>query len=169
MQKAFPKEFKYYRVLYVVFAFISLVAIVFYQAKMKTVVVFSFNSYLFYTGFAFATAGGVLMGICIKKYFVNLSGLGSLFKKDKAQQLIISGVHHYVRHPLYLGTFAAIWGVFFMVPLASLAIANTIITVYTIYAIDLEEEKLIAEFGNDYKLYQAQVPKLFPRWKLSNQ
>ncbi|MES2881731.1 MAG: isoprenylcysteine carboxylmethyltransferase family protein [Bacteroidota bacterium] len=167
MEKWFPKKFQYYRLGYVVFALVGLVAIVFYQLKMDTVPVFSNSGFLFYIGLVIAIGGALLMAVCIKKYFVGLSGLRSVFKKEEKPQLIVSGVHRYLRHPLYLGTFAAIWGVFFMMPLLSLAIANTIITGYTIYAIKWEEEKLVDLFGNDYKLYQAQVPKLFPRWKLN--
>lgn len=167
IQNAFPKKFQYYRISYVAFAFVSLVAIVLYQVKLHTILVFAVNTLVFYTGLALAIGGGLLMAVCIKKYFVNLSGLRSLFKSDAGQQLIITGVHRYMRHPLYLGTFAAIWGVFLMTQLLTLAIANTIITGYTIYAIKWEEEKLIDLFGDDYKLYQARVPKLFPRLKLN--
>jgi protein-S-isoprenylcysteine O-methyltransferase Ste14 len=45
-----------------------------------------------------------------------------------------------------------------------LLITDFIITVYTLLAIRLEEEKLVAEFGDQYRRYQRSVPKLIPRF-----
>jgi protein-S-isoprenylcysteine O-methyltransferase Ste14 len=57
----------------------------------------------------------------------------------------------------------ALWGLFLLLPLLSILISNTIITVYTILAIPLEERKLIKEFGNDYIQYRKRVPALVPK------
>ena len=72
------------------------------------------------------------------------------------------GFHRYVRHPLYLGTFITIWAGFLLLPLISLLISNAIITIYTLIGIELEEKKLILEFGEDYREYQNRVPRLIP-------
>jgi protein-S-isoprenylcysteine O-methyltransferase Ste14 len=69
-----------------------------------------------------------------------------------------------MRHPLYLGTFLFLWGLWLLFPTVSLLLANIVITGYTLYAIRLEEEKLVAEFGEQYIRYQQQVPKLIPRF-----
>ena len=94
---------------------------------------------------------------------MSLSGLRSLFQETVYPELIISGIHRYVRHPLYLGTFLFIWGLAVLFPYFSLVIANTIITVYTLLAIPFEEEKLVQEFGDQYRRYQKQVPKIIPK------
>jgi protein-S-isoprenylcysteine O-methyltransferase Ste14 len=104
------------------------------------------------------------MLVCIRKYFVSLSGLKSLYQEEPAAELMITGIHRYMRHPLYSGTFLAIWGLWVLWPSASLLIANAVITIYTLLAIRLEEEKLVAEFGDQYRLYQQKVPKLIPRF-----
>ncbi len=116
-------------------------------------------------GFLICLSGLVVMGICIKKYFISLSGLRSLVEEKPAAVLMLNGIHRYVRHPLYSGTFMAIWGSFFMYPLLSLLISNTIITLYTLIGIRYEERKLVAEFGAAYTAYQKRVPKLLPALK----
>ncbi len=95
---------------------------------------------------------------------MSLSGLKSLYLNDEqaANQLQVSGIHRFVRHPLYSGTFLAIWGLWLLVPQLSLLVANIIITAYTLLAIGWEEKKLEAEFGDSYRLYKQQVPKLIP-------
>ncbi len=107
--------------------------------------------------------GACIMLICIRKYFMHLSGVKSIYtEKETSNQLRIDGIHKYVRHPLYIGTFLTIWGAAGLLPYLSFFIANCIITGYTMYAIKWEEQKLIAEFGDPYKEYQKSVPKLLP-------
>ncbi len=45
---------------------------------------------------------------------------------------------------------------------ASLLVANTVITLYTLLGIELEEAKLVDEFGDEYRRYRETVPKLLP-------
>lgn len=109
--------------------------------------------------------GGIaIMAICIRKYFLHLSGLKSLYLNDEqaANQLQITGIHRFVRHPLYSGTFMAIWGLWLLVPRLSLLLANLVITAYTLMAIAWEEQKLEAEFGDSYRRYKKEVPRLIP-------
>ena len=106
------------------------------------------------------------MILCIQKYFISLSGLRSLINEKSSDILMINGIHRYMRHPLYLGTFLFIWGLFLIQPYLSLLIANTIITVYTLIGIGFEENKLVEEFGEQYTQYKKNVPKLFPFIKI---
>lgn len=164
VKKYTGRHYRYYRLFYTVFAAVSLLAIVYYQ-------LFSYSPWLFdpwlfpgLAGLLIAIAGLVIMGICIKKYFLSLSGLKSLFQESPAAELMIAGIHRYMRHPLYLGTFMAIWGGWILFPSLSLLITNVVITGYTLFAIKLEEAKLVAEFGEQYRQYQKSVPKIFPRF-----
>ena len=75
---------------------------------------------------------------------------------------MISDIHKLVRHPLYLGTFTFIWGLWLLFPTLSLLIANFIITVYTLIGIRFEEKKLVELFGENYTRYQQSVPKILP-------
>ncbi len=163
-QKLMGKGFRLYRLWYTVFAFVSLGAVVGYQLSIDTPYLFTPTLLSNIAGALIGVGGLLVMGICIRKYFMHLSGLKSLYLNDEqaANKLQISGIHRFVRHPLYTGTFMAIWGLWVAVPQLSLLIVNAIITGYTIWAIKWEEQKLLQEFGDDYRRYQRQVPRLLP-------
>lgn len=163
------KNYKLYRLCYTLFAFIFLAVIIYYEIKLSTISLFGLNNLILFAGIIISVLGLVLMGICIRKYFMNLSGLRSLFIENFSNQLEISGIHKYLRHPLYLGTFLFIWGLFLLMPYLSVLISNSIITIYTLIGIELEERKLIAEFGEDYRHYRETVPKLIPSFKLKRE
>lgn len=109
------------------------------------------------------------MTICIAKYFKQESGFLWLNPEASTEktELYISGIHQFVRHPLYLGTLIFIWGLFIIFPSVANLIAVSVITVYTLIAIRFEELKLIAEFGDAYREYKKKVPMIFPKFKSS--
>jgi len=162
LKASMNQNFKYYRLVYTVFAFVFFAAILYYEIRLPTIQFFNRVQLVFYSGILIGSAGLVLMSVCIFKYFMGLSGLRSLFKESTSAKLMVTGIHRFVRPPLYLGTFAFIWGLFLIIPFLSLFISNTIITIYTLVGISLEEKKLVAEFGESYLNYQATVPKLLP-------
>jgi methanethiol S-methyltransferase len=164
MQQKLGRNFKHYRLAYTVFAFVFLVVIVWYQIPIPTIRFYKPTFLVVIGGYLVAITGFGIMLTCIKKYFMSLSGLRSLFQETTYPELIISGIHRHVRHPLYLGTFVFIWGLAILFPFLSLIITNTIITVYTLIAIKYEEEKLVKEFGEQYTIYQKTVPKIIPKW-----
>lgn len=156
------KNEKWYRIWYTIFAFIFLAALLYYQITIPTVQLFHLTNAILISGLILSFSGLVLMMVCIGKYFMSLSGLRSLFAENYSNELQITGVHRYIRHPLYLGTFIFIWGLFLLLPYLSLLIADVVITVYTLIGIGFEEKKLVAEFGRAYEDYRKAVPKLIP-------
>ena len=162
-----PRFFKNYRFYYTLFAFVSLGLVIYYQLQLTSPLLFSDLLIITIIGSVMTLVGGGIMLICIKKYFLSLSGLKSLVAEQVvANELRIDGIHRYVRHPLYLGTFIFIWGLFFLFPYWSLLIADIVITSYTLYAIRLEERKLVDEFGDAYLTYKEQVPMILPGRKV---
>jgi methanethiol S-methyltransferase len=156
-----PHLSKYYRFYYTLFAAITFIAVVIYELRLPSPLLLpaGFRSF----GYPVSIGGAVIMLICIRKYFTGLTGLKALFNKEPFHtNLEITGIHKYVRHPLYLGTFLFIWGLFFIIPHLSVLVSNAIITIYTIIGIYYEEEKLVDEFGDEYRSYQEQVPRLIP-------
>lgn len=71
------------------------------------------------------------------------------------------GIMGIVRHPFYSGSFLLIWAG--NLDNARLII-NSILSVYLVVGTLLEEQKLLAEFGDVYRDYQNEVSMLFP-WK----
>lgn len=162
LEKISGSSYRYYRLFYSLFSFFFLVIILYFQFMLPTIMLYKVPALVFAFGSVLGLSGLLLMLFCIKKYFMSLSGLRTLIQETNYNKLLITGIHRYVRHPLYLGTFAFIWGLFLVKPDLSLLIANSIITVYTLIGIKLEEDKLIGEFGESYKNYQQSVPKLLP-------
>lgn len=158
--------FRYYRLFYTVFAFAGLAGILYFLYFLESPLLFLLDLPILILGIFISFSGVVLMIICISKYFFTLSGLKSLFQETPSGTLMISGIHRHVRHPLYLGTFMFIWGLFLLLPYVSVLITNIIITIYTLIGIRLEEQKLVQEFGESYVRYRQQVPGLLPKpWR----
>lgn len=158
----------HYRLIYTLFAFITLVALLLYQVRMVSPALYTGFPTLKIAGALITLTGLSLMLFCIRKYFMSLSGLRTLVEPEKAgAELMITGIHQYVRHPLYLGTFIFIWGLWIVFPYLSLLIANVIITIYTLIGINLEEKKLEELFGESYKKYKQRVPRLLPFRKVT--
>lgn len=158
-------RFPYYRFYYSLFAFISFGAVLFYQVSIPSPLLYRPSAGIVIIGSLPLLSGLIIMTICIRKYFGRMSGLKTLFidERKTGNQLLITGVHRYVRHPLYLGTFLFIWGLFSILPYASLLIANLVINIYTLIGIKFEENKLMEEFGDQYRQYRKDVPKIIPR------
>ena len=113
-------------------------------------------------GVLLSLAGLGVMAACIKKYFMNLSGVDVLIKQHRDKGLEENGLHSYVRHPLYSGTLLFIWSLFIMFPFLDNLIACIIITLYTLIGITIEERKLLIEYGESYKVYSGRIPMLIP-------
>ena len=69
------------------------------------------------------------------------------------------GPLRYVRHPLYSLAFILLWSR----PLTDTAlVTNIILCIYIVIGARLEEERLIARFGEEYRVYRTQVSAYFP-------
>lgn len=154
--------FKYYRLIYSFFALISLLGVLYYQFHIPSEIFLKYAQIQYAFGVLISTAGLVLMGICIRTYFFNISGLEVFFKKEQVSVLNTSGIHQWVRHPLYLGTLLFVWGWLFLSPFISNLVSCIMITLYTFVGMYFEEKKLLKEFGNEYSMYQQKVPMIIP-------
>lgn len=165
IENALGKDYRYYRLFYSLFAAVTLLLILIYQFSHSSPALYLPLLVHYIFALPLAITGLVVMAICIKKYFMNLSGIDVFVKKPRTGVLEKSGLHAYVRHPLYSGTLLFIWALFLMFPLVSNLIACVIITGYTLIGIRIEEKKLYLEFGESYRSYAATVPMLIPGFK----
>jgi len=156
-------QYKYYRVYYTVFALASFAAIMIYLFLLNSHKLFASTTGTIVSGILMVGAGIVIMIICILKYFMQVSGIKGLLQDKMSNELMITGIHKVVRHPLYAGTFIFIWGLFILFPSVSLLISDAIITIYTLVGLRFEERKLEREFGEAYKVYRQKVPMIIPK------
>jgi methanethiol S-methyltransferase len=124
---------------------------------------FNFGSEWTYLAYATQFTGLIVILFGLKQYNLGLfSGLSQLRNSEIAdddENLHITGLHRYLRHPLYLGAYlyliggatsefglyTAFWGCLY------LAIGTW-----------FEERSLIVQFGAAYRDYQARVPSIIP-------
>jgi protein-S-isoprenylcysteine O-methyltransferase Ste14 len=103
----------------------------------------------------------LLMAYCFRHsepvYFL---GIGQLGNESSSGGLITTGVYGVVRHPLYSTGLAILW--FFPVLTAGTLAFDAAITVYILIGSELEERRLIAQFGEEYLTYRSKVARLIP-------
>ncbi len=75
--------------------------------------------------------------------------------------LTVKGLYRWVRHPFYFLVVVMLWAS----PLISAdrLLLNVLFTAWIILGARWEERDLIAQYGDAYRRYQAQVPMLMPR------
>ncbi len=160
---------RYYRLVYNLLA-VGLFAVVFilYFLVEKSPL-WAPKPILPYVGVLVALFGLSWVWRAMKKYNIDeFTGLEQLRSDQKPahNKLIIRGLNGRVRHPLYFGTLLTIWGVLLVFPTDAMFAFALISTIYIVIGSRLEEEKLVAQFGEAYRRYQRDVPMLLPfRWK----
>lgn len=166
MYAAMKSAYKYYRILYSLFAAATLAALVWYNFSITTSVLWKASYILQIVAALMAVIGLYMMAVCIKKYFLELSGVDVFIKKTVTQHLQVSGMHKFIRHPLYAGTLLFIWSIVFWNISLSNLISAICITIYTRIGIYFEEKKLVEQFGDSYSNYAKKIPMLIPKFRL---
>lgn len=82
-------------------------------------------------------------------------------KEYEPVKFVTPVLYRYVRHPLYLGLFIALWSTPTMT-VGHLVLAGSM-TFYTLIGIRFEERSLERQLGEDYRQYQRQVSMIIPR------
>ena len=154
--------YRFYRILYSLMATASLFIVLHYHFSCHWLLLWNPPLIQSIPAFISAVAGLVIMVICIRKYFMDLSGIDALMQTQRLLVLQTDGMHAYVRHPLYSGTLLFIWAIFFAYPYLNNLISCICITAYTLVGMYFEEKKLVGEYGQAYKEYQKNVPGLLP-------
>ena len=153
---------KQYRLLFNVLSLMLLAAIFLAYSQINKQVLFSFKGQN-WIGLALVILGSYLANIAFKAYNT-LEFLG-LADEAKNQKLNTGGMNKYVRHPLYSATLLLLFGLLIIEPTQSFFGLSAILIVYLLIGIKLEEEKLIAVFGQEYRDYLKSVPMLIPKLK----
>jgi protein-S-isoprenylcysteine O-methyltransferase Ste14 len=86
-----------------------------------------------------------------------------LYDAQQARTLATTGAYNYVRHPQYVGFILVMLGFLVQWPtLLTLAMFPVLTVMYVVLA-KSEERDAIAEFGDAYRRYMAEVPGFIPR------
>ena len=150
-----------YRLFYNIIATLLLMALLVYQFLFDDEMLWQNTFSQKLIGFSLIFGGVYLLKAAFKSYDT-AEFLG--IKKTESHEFRTDGLLQYVRHPLYTATLLTIWGLFLFQNNASNLILASCLTLYLLIGIELEEKKLIEEFGDNYIQYRKRVPKLFPRF-----
>jgi len=167
IKKSASKLYLFYRLAYNGIALVTLFLVLRYQQSTTAIVFLEKTLLLQIVGYSISIIGAILGYLAFKNYDT-AEFLGLDFNKDpkeKKNTLSISGFNNLVRHPLYFASLLLIWGYFIANPNSNVIIMNGVISTYLIIGTKLEEQKLIKEFGQQYRDYIQQVPMLIPSFK----
>jgi len=157
-----------YRIVYILFALISLVPVLWYQYQLPQQLLFSWE------GPWRILQAGLLGYAAIKFYggtrvydtdfFLGIIQWRSYRQNRNITPLPFScrGILRYVRHPWYSGGIAFLWG---LGPITDVnLVVRSILSLYLVMGTLLEERKLVRELGAPYRHYCSRVPMLIP-WR----
>jgi len=93
-----------------------------------------------------------------------IQGWRELYRARQKNQLVTTGLYRFVRHPQYTGLFLGLFGegIIHWPTLFSIAIFPIIVLAYFLLARS-EERKVLEQFGDEYRTYQARVPMFIPQ------
>jgi protein-S-isoprenylcysteine O-methyltransferase Ste14 len=80
-------------------------------------------------------------------------------------RLLQDGIYRAVRHPRYLSAGVGIVANALFINYAGLYVLILLLVPVGYAMIALEERELIDRFGEEYRKYQREVPRLLPRWR----
>jgi protein-S-isoprenylcysteine O-methyltransferase Ste14 len=159
-------HFRFYRLFYNGFAVLTLIPVAIYSYAVQSEPVFAWDGY-------FRTFQVFLFLVAIYLFFAGMThydplqflGIRQVRQRSISEgmgELNATGILGTIRHPWYMGAIAFIWARQLDV---SAIIVNIILTAHLIIGTYLEERKLIAEFGDEYRAYQKEVPMFLPyKW-----
>jgi len=96
--------------------------------------------------------------------FLGLQQLTSRREMGSDDQLVVSGLYRWVRHPLYTAGLVFLWATPVMT--RNLLCLDAGLSIYLIVGALFEERKLLANFGDAYARYREQTPMLVPKLPL---
>ena len=108
--------------------------------------------------------GAAVLLWCVRDFYV--SGKGTLAPWDPPRQLVVVGLYHHTRNPMYIGVLLLVLG-------WSLYFASIVLAVYSVIlaagfhirVLRHEEPWLESQFGAEWGRYSKAVPRWLPRLK----
>lgn len=157
----------WYRLLYTIFAIAYFFVILVYSTSIDQTDIMTKNMVTSYMGYALAGFGTIIIVRSFKSFsknrFVGLEPHDDLGQKV---DFVRSGLHSYIRHPIYSGTILIFLGFFFFEPTLSSVLHVVMLFLYLPFGIHYEEKKLISIYGEKYLQYKKTVPPLIPqKWR----
>jgi len=167
MMSLLKDYYSFYRLFYVVISFVLLVPLINYSVQTDSVVIITYTLPLTIVRYLLILISVLifLWSFFLDYDFLSFFGIRQIveFRKDKtlqsSKEIRKKGLLGIIRHPMYLALLIYLWCQTFR--LADVVV-NVVLTAYIIIGTQLEEQKLVLEFGDTYTKYQHEVPMLIP-------
>ncbi|QJX48905.1 isoprenylcysteine carboxylmethyltransferase family protein [Hymenobacter taeanensis] len=170
VEKRWPRAFRFYRLAYNQLSVWLFLLVFRYQLSLPETWLIRPDPLLLGVGY-FLLGLGLLVAIAALRGY-DLSeflGWGYVRGKLPPPALSTNGLNGVVRHPLYLGLVLGLTGFLFLGPTTARASFVGCTFLYLLIGTNLEERKLLRQFGEAYARYQQRVPRLFPWGKQQHQ
>ncbi|MEJ8841796.1 methyltransferase [Lacibacter sp. H375] len=148
-----------YRIAYNLFNLFGLLGLLWVHIRFICPPFYESTTVLIVAGAVLSLTGLTIMIQSAREYELS-SFLG--LSKETHMPLQIKGLHKYMRHPLYSGTLLFFTGICIAFPFYKNWYLLLLMIVYLFIGMWLEERKLIAVFGDQYKDYMKRVKRLIP-------
>jgi len=108
---------------------------------------------------AYAASGALLVALALVFWVLAMRQIGAI-PSMKARERVVSGsVYGIVRHPIYLGNVLVTFGLGLMARGTLTLLYGLVVLAFYILLIHAEEDSLITEYGDEYRLYQQKVTR----------
>ncbi|WP_113923551.1 methyltransferase family protein [Cognataquiflexum aquatile] len=157
------RQYIWYRLLYTVFSTVFIFGILIFSTTFSQPDILAKTPTTTYLGYMLASFGTIIIVRSFKSFskkrFIGLQPHDDLEDKE---EFVVTGLHSYVRHPIYSGTVMMFLGFFFFEPTLSSILHLVMLLVYLPFGIYFEEKKLIEIYGSKYLQYKKEVASLIP-------
>lgn len=157
------RQYIWYRLLYTVFSTVFIFGILIFSTTFSQSDILAKTPTTTYLGYMLASFGTIIIVRSFKSFskkrFIGLQPHDDLEDKE---EFVVTGLHSYVRHPIYSGTVLMFLGFFFFEPTLSSILHLVMLLVYLPFGIYFEEKKLIEIYGSKYLQYKKEVASLIP-------
>jgi methanethiol S-methyltransferase len=170
-QRALGTAYSFYRLFFNIFSLSTLVPLILYsnspRFRSATLFAWSGNWRIARYSLVFAAVALIISGA--RHYSMSqFVGLQQIRDKrspaalTKSGDFDATGILGFVRHPWYVAVFILLWAGDLN---AGTVIVNMVLSMYLVIGTLLEERKLVLEFGDKYREYQAKVSMFIPlKW-----
>ena len=158
------RHYIWYRLLYSVFTTVFIFGILVYSSTYTPFDILVKTPTITYIGYMLASFGTIIIVRSFKSFSKKrFIGLEPHDDMEQIEDFVASGLHAYIRHPIYSGTILIFLGFFFFDPTLSSVIHFAMLLLYLPFGVHYEEKKLIELYGEKYIQYKKMVPSIIPK------
>ena len=169
LRRSAPGLYRYHRLFYNAVAVATLVPVVRYGESLRAALWLESRGVVAVVQIVLQLAAlGLFLAGARRDDLLRFLGIRQLRGEDAGRGLSAgggldtTGILAYTRHPWYLAGILLLWGNWQRGYDASAVVTSAVLTAYLSVGAHLEERKLLADLGEEYRRYQRRVPMFLP-------